>query len=355
MSAPLPRHADKNKRKRISLQAVHTASVFILLVVLCVISMIKTDTFFTWKNLVYNLLTNAAYLGIIACGMTLVMIAGGFDLSVASTTAVCSVIVVLLLQSLDRPGAWYTIPAALFGAVLVGIILGSVNGVLVSYVGVNPFVVTLSTMLIFRGVALVITHGGQTIMVPLVLTNTFRQIYWGRVGLFGSDVYQLPVPILVFVAVFIVSFYLLRFTRFGHYIYAVGGNETASWLAGINTSLVKAVTYTITGFTCAIAAAIYVGMSNTAQAASYQGLEMLVIASVIVGGTPLGGGRGGLVCTLNGLLLLAVIENLLAQFGVHEEYRNILRGSIILIAVTVDVLMRRTRRGRQGDGKRTFS
>jgi len=308
-----------------------------------VISAIKTDTFFTWNNLVYNLLTNAAYLGIIACGMTLVMIAGGFDLSVASTTAVCSVVVVLLLQGLSGQGIWYTIPIALLGAVVVGILLGSVNGVYVSYVGVNPFVVTLSTMLIFRGIALVITHGGQTIMVPLDLSNTFRKIFWGRVNLFGSETYQLPVPILIFTGVFVVCFYLLRFTRFGHYIYAVGGNETASWLAGINTSLVKAATYAITGLTCAIAAAIYVGMSSTAQAASYQGLEMLVIASVIVGGTRLGGGSGSVLCTLNGVLLLSVIENLLTQFGVHGGYRYVVRGSIILTAATVDVLVRRTR------------
>lgn len=343
MREALPSSTRNKERKKVSFQVVQTASVFILLVVLCAISAVKTKTFFTWNNLVYNLLTNAAYLGIIACGMTLVMIAGGFDLSVASTTAVCSVVVVLLLRGLADPGGWYTIPIALLGAIVAGILLGSVNGVVVSYVGVNPFVVTLSTMLIFRGVALVITHGGQTIMVPLVLGSTFRQIYWGRVSLFGNGAYQLPVPILIFVAVLVVCFYLLRFTRFGHYIYAVGGNENASWLAGINTSLVKAATYTITGVTCGIAAVIYAAMSSTAQAASYQGLEMLVIASVIVGGTPLGGGRGSLLCTLNGLLLLSVIENMLSQFGVQEEYRNIVRGGIILIAVTVDVLVRRSR------------
>jgi ribose/xylose/arabinose/galactoside ABC-type transport system permease subunit len=336
----------KRRKGKISFQVVRTASVFILLVALCAVSAVRTRTFFTWNNLVYNLLTNAAYLGIIACGMTLVMIAGGFDLSVGSTTAVCSVIIVLLLRGLGDLGAWFTIPIALLGGAMAGTLLGSFNGVAVAYVGVNPFVVTISTMLIFRGIALVVTYGGQTIMVPLALSDTLRQIYWGRLSLFGSEAYQLPIPILLFVVVFILCFYLLRFTRFGHYIYAVGGNETASWLAGINTSLVKAATYAITGLTCAVAAVIYTGMSSTAQAASYQGLEMLVIASVIVGGTPLGGGRGSLLCTLNGLLLLSVIENLLAQFGVHEEYRNIVRGSIILVAVTVDVLVRRSRRRR---------
>jgi len=285
---------------------------------------------------------------VIACGMTLVMIAGGFDLSVASITAVCSVVAVLTLQALAGPGCWVAIPAAVLATALVGTLLGAVNGAVVAYVGVNPFVVTLSTMLIFRGLGLVMTHGGQSIIVPLDIGKVFRGFYWGRVNLFGSETYRLPVPILIFLAVFVTLHVLLRYTRYGHYVYAVGGNETASWLAGINTARVKALTYTLCGFTCAIAAVMSTGMSNTAQAASYQGLEMVVIASVIVGGTPLGGGSGNLWYTLNGLLLLSVIENLLSQYGVNEEYRNIVRGVIILIVVTVDVAVRRRGQKRRG-------
>ena len=334
--------------RRLSFQTIQTASVFILLVVLCLVSAFQTKTFFTWTNLVDNLLTNAAYVGIIACGMTFVMIAGGFDLSVASITAVCSVVTVLTLQTFGAHGAAIAIPAALLATLFAGGVLGAANGVLVAYVGVNPFVVTLSTMLVFRGLALVITHGGQSIMVPLPLVDAFKQFYWGRIGLGGALGYRLTVPILVFVAVFAICSVALRRTRFGHYVYAVGGNETASWLAGVNTAFVKAVTYTLSGLTCAVAAVIYTGMSNTAQAASYQGLEMVVIASVIVGGTPLGGGQGGLWYTLNGLLVLSVIENLLTQFGVTEEYRNIVRGMIILIVVAVDVAVRRTKTKTRG-------
>jgi ribose/xylose/arabinose/galactoside ABC-type transport system permease subunit len=291
-----------------------------------------------------NLLTNAAYVGIIACGMTFVMIAGGFDLSVASITAVCSVVTVLTLQAFGPHGPWVAVPAALVATALAGAVLGAANGALVAYVGVNPFVVTLSTMLIFRGLALVITHGGQSIEVPLALKDVFRELYWGHVNVFRSADRQVSIPILVFLVVLTVGYTLLRYTRFGHYVYAVGGNETASWLAGVNTHAIKAVTYTISGLTCALAALVYTGMSNTAQAASYQGLEMVVIASVIVGGTPLGGGAGGLLYTLNGLLLLSVIENLLTQFGVTEEYRNIVRGLIIVSVVAVDVTVRRASR-----------
>jgi len=332
--------------RNISFQQIQTASVFVLIIVFCAISAVQIPTFFTWKNLVFNLLTNAACLGIIACGMTLVMISGGFDLSVGSTTAVCSVVAILLLQGLARHGIWIAIPLALTGTALTGILLGAVNGALISYVGVNPFVVTLSTMLVFRGLALILTYGGLSIEVPLSLRGTSRLLYWGQVDLFRSEMHRIPVPIFFFVGVFIVCFYLLRFTRFGRYVYAVGGNETASWLAGVNTSFVKAATYTLCGLTCAISALIYSAQSNTAQAASYQGLEMKTIASVIVGGTPLGGGSGSLLRTLNGLLLLSVIENLLTQFGVPEEYRNIMSGAVILIVVTIDLLVSRTGRER---------
>lgn len=333
--------------RRMSFQTIQTATVLVFLLVLCVVSSMRTETFFTWRNLVDNLLTNAAYLGIIACGMTFVMVAGGFDLSVASITAACSVVTVLVLQAAAGHGVWVAIPAAVAAALAAGALLGAVNGGLIAYVGVNPFVVTLSTMLVFRGVALVMTGGGQTIMTPLEVGKTFREIYWGRLAIFGDGAYALTIPIVLFIAVFAVCQCVLRYTRFGHYVYAVGGNETAAWLAGVRTPRVTAMAYVLCGLTCAVAAVICTGMSNTAQAASYQGLEMMAIASVIVGGTPLGGGRGGLWYTLNGLLLLSVIENLLMQFGVTEEYRNIFRGIILLVVVAIDAAMRR-RQGTRG-------
>ena len=331
------------EERKLSFQFLQAASVLILTVILCVISGFCTENFFSWDNLVYNLLTNAACLGIIACGMTFVMIGGGFDLSVGAGTAVCSVVAVLVLRQFASAGIAVAIPAAIVGAATAGMLLGIFNGTMVSYVGVNPFVTTLSTMLVFRGIALLLTSGGQTIMVPLKLSKTFGEIYWAKVPVFGSEAYQLTVPILVMIGVFAVSIYVLRFTRFGHYVYAVGGNENAAWLAGINTKLVKMSTYGICGLACGIAAVIFTAMSSTAQASSYVGLEFEAIASVIVGGTALGGGSGSLLCTINGLLLLQVIGNLLGQFGADEEARRIVRGLIILIVVTIDVLVKRTR------------
>lgn len=336
----------KAVKSKLTFQVIQAGTVLLLLVVLCAVSATQTDTFFTWRNLVYTLLTNAAYIGIMACGMTFVMIAGGFDLSVASTTVVCSVVAVLMLHAMEPHSIWLAITVAVLVTAAVGTVLGATNGAFISYVGVNPFVTTLSTMLIFRGVALILTSGGQMLQAPLKFSDTLFDVALGQVNLFGSEKYQLTWPILIFVVVFVISYYVLRYTRFGHYIYAHGGNESAAWLAGVNTSLVNTATYAICGLTCAIAALLLTATSTTAEASSLMGLELIVIAAVIVGGTPLGGGSGGLFLTLIGLMLLRVIENLLSHFEIQEEGRNLVRGGIILVVVTIDVLVRGT--GKKG-------
>jgi len=218
-------------------------TIVVLLGMLCAFASVKSPTFLSWGNIVDNLMTNAVALGVIALGMTFVMVAGGFDLSVGSTTVVCMVVLVMTMDALSGYGAMFAIPAALLLTLLVGAVLGAVNGIFIAYVGVNPFVVTLSTMLVFRGLALIITGGGQTQQVAdIELGAGFSRLYEAQVPLFGRD-YQVSVPILIFIAAFVIGYYLLRFTRFGHYIYAIGGNEEAAWLAGVNTKRIKAVTY----------------------------------------------------------------------------------------------------------------
>lgn len=329
------------KPKLFSFSRLQRITILLLLGLLCAYASVKSPTFLSWANIVENLMTNAAALGVIALGMTFVMVAGGFDLSVGSTTVVCMIVLVMMMNLLSGCGAVFAISAAILVTLLVGAALGAVNGMLIAYIGVNPFVVTLSTMLVFRGIALIITGGGQTQQVAdMELSAAFSTIYEAQIPLLGCD-YSIPLPILIFIAVFVVGYYLLRFTRFGHYIYAIGGNEEAAWLAGVNTKGTKAVTYVLCGLTCAIAAAILVAMTNTAGAESQKGKELEVIASVIVGGTPLGGGSGGLGSTLIGLMLLRIIINLLTQFNVGAEYRPVVTGLIIVIVVTIDVLAKR--------------
>jgi ribose/xylose/arabinose/galactoside ABC-type transport system permease subunit len=331
-------------RHGLSFRKMQRASILVLLVVLCAIASFNTPTFLTWLNLVDNLLTSAAPIGVIALGMTFVMIAGGFDLSVASTTAVCTVVLVMVMNALGALDAPGTIVVAILLTGLVGTALGAVNGILIAYVGVNPFVVTLSTMLVFRGLALILTGGGQSLQVAdIAMRNRFTWFYDTQFALFGHN-HQISMPIIIFLVLFAVGIYLLKFTRFGHYIYAIGGNEEAAWLAGVNTRLIKACTYALCGFTCAVAAVIFLAMTATAQPEAHMGRELTVIASVIVGGTPLGGGSGGLVLTLMGLLLLRLISNLLTQFNISDAYRPVVTGLIIVIVVTIDVSARR--RGR---------
>ncbi len=322
----------------------HQGVTFLLLIVLCIITAALTDTFLNWYNLVQNLLTNAVPLGIIACGMTLVMIGGGFDLSVGSITAVSAVVSVLVLQRMAGASPILAGWSALGVCLSAGLLLGLVNGIFIAYLRINPFVVTLSNMFIFRSFAYVLTHGGQSIQIPTELFKHFRVINWGSMDpvryFTNSSSYPVPYPIFIFLGVFLIVFYLLRFTRFGYYIYALGGNENASWLAGINTRFVKMATYALCGLSCALAGFIFCAQSRTAEAASYYGFEMEAIAAVIVGGTPLGGGTGGLFGTLNGVLLLRVIDNLLPQFGVSSEYRLMVNGAIVLIVVAIDTLVR---------------
>lgn len=319
----------------LSFQKIQQFSTAALTVALCIISVANATSIPRWAD---NLLTYAAGVGIIACGMTFVMIAGGFDLSVGSIAAVCGVVAVIVMQRLAGGSAAMAIGAAVLAALAAGIVLGAINGMLIAYIGVNPFVVTLSTMFVFRGIGLVITSGGQSQAVPVKFADAFARFYWG--GLQAGRL-KVSIPLIVFAVVFLACLHLLRLTRLGHYVYATGGNARASWLAGINTKRITAITYVLSGLVCAIAALLWTALSNTAQASSYQGKEMIVIASVIVGGTPLGGGRGGLFSTLCGLLLLCTIEQLLTQFGVDPQYRLIVTGLIIVAVVAIDASVKR--------------
>lgn len=394
-------------RANMSFRKMQQATIMLLLVALCVYASFESKTFWSWANIVDNLLTNAAAFGVIALGMTFVMIGGGFDLSVAATTVVCSVVLVQVMDGLSPSGHAFAVATAMAVTALVGIALGAVNGVLVAYVGVNPFVVTLSTMFIFRGIALIMTEGGQSLQVAdLDLRTGFEWVYSAKFAVFeglnqlitmalvasaiwatwrairrftrfaggagmtvkakavlatGGAVltallyllmrfviwgpgYDVSMPIIVFAGTFAVGVYCLNYTRFGHYVFALGGNEEATWLAGVDTRLVKTVTYAICGLTCAIASIVLVSMTSTADASTHTGKELDVIASVIVGGTPLGGGSGGLGLTFTGLLLLRVISNLLTDFSVDSAYRMPVTGFIILVVVAIDVLVRRRSR-----------
>lgn len=327
--------------RKVNITRLRQGATWLLLAGLCAVTWGLTDNFLTWYNLVENLLTNAVPIAIIAFGMTLVMIGGGFDLSVGSNVATSAVVLVLVLQAIAGAHPVVAILVALAATLATATLLGALNGAMIAYVGVNPFVVTLSTMYVYRSTALVLARGGQSIQVPAALIEPLRSLYWDGVQV-GK--YCVPYPVFIAVGVFLAAYYLLRLTRHGYYMYALGGNERASWLAGIRTRRVKFATYALLGLACGVAAFVLATSSRTAEASGYQGYEMMAIAAVIVGGTPLGGGTGGLFGTLAGLLLLELIENLLSQFQVPSPYHPMVAGAIILVVVAADSLMRRQTR-----------
>lgn len=310
-----------------------------LFLALCLVCSVRQPEFLSWNNLVNNVLVNAAPYGIMACGMTLVMIGGGFDLSIGSMAAVCSVVAGAVCVRAAPTGPAAALVLAVLAALLAGTVLGSVNGAFISYLRINPFVVTLSFMLIYRSLALVLSGGGKPITIH---NDAFQALNWGSVNLLGRvSRGGVPVPILVLIGIVAPTILALRLTRFGRHLYALGGNEEVSWLSGVNTARLKFATYCLMGTAAALGSVIVTAKTVIGDASGFRGDEMQVIAAVIIGGTPLGGGSGSASGTVLGLLVLVVIQNLLTLAGVGSDYRDMVNGAIILIVVAAEAIAKR--------------
>ena len=267
--------------------------VLVAFVLLVAFMFAATSTFGTYQNLI-NVLQQNSIIGIIACGMTFAIILGGFDLSVGSVTALASVVGATIMIDLGTPG----IPIGIIGAVAACLFVGATNGWLIAYLGVNPFVATLGTMTVVRGLIYVATNASPRFGVPY----SFTTLGMGR--LFG-----VPNPAIVFLIVAASLGFVLHRTRFGHYVYAVGGNPVASAQMGVNAARVRFAVYVLVSLCAAISGVILVGQTASATPQAALGYELTAIAAVIVGGAPLGGGRGRMSGTIVGVFLLGVVAN----------------------------------------------
>jgi ribose/xylose/arabinose/galactoside ABC-type transport system permease subunit len=294
--------------------------VLITFVVLVSAMFATTSTFGTYQNLI-NVLQQNSIIGIIACGMTFAIILGGFDLSVGSVTALASVVGATLMIDLGTPG----IPIGIIGAVVACLLVGATNGWLIAYLGVNPFVATLGTMTVVRGLIYVATNASPRFGVPY----SFTTLGMGR--LFG-----VPNPAILFLIVAVALGFVLHRTRFGHYVYAVGGNPVASAQMGVNAARVRFAVYVLVSLCAAISGIILVGETATATPQAALGYELTAIAAVIVGGASLGGGRGRLTGTIIGVFLLGVVANGLNLFGVSPFWQPVATGLILIAAVAFD-------------------
>ncbi|WP_239740661.1 ribose ABC transporter permease [Mammaliicoccus sp. P-M59] len=293
---------------------------FIGLILLIVVISIMNSAFLDLSNLL-NLLRQVSINGLIAFGMTFVILTGGIDLSVGSILALSSAFTAILITSGLDP------IVALIVGVLGGFLLGVFNGVLVTFGSMAPFIATLATMTIFRGLTLVVTDGN-----PITnLGDSYMFQLFGKGYFFG-----IPVPAVTMIIVFIILAIILQKTTFGRHTYAIGGNEVASKISGIKVNRVKILIYGISGLMSALAGAFLTSRLNSAQPTAGTSYELDAIAAVVLGGTSLTGGKGRIVGTLIGVLIIGVLNNGLNLLGVSSFYQQVVKGIVILIAVLID-------------------
>ncbi|WP_337914408.1 ribose ABC transporter permease [Vibrio cholerae] len=300
---------------------IEQKSLIALLFLVVVVSFLNPN-FFTVDNLL-NILRQTSVNAIIAVGMTLVILTAGIDLSVGSVLALCGAFAATLV-AMEVP-VLVAVPTAL----LAGAALGAISGIIIAKGKVQAFIATLVTMTLLRGVTMVYTDGRP---ISTGFTDTADTFAW-----FGTGyALGIPVPVWLMVVVFAGAWYLLNHTRFGRYVYAVGGNESATRLSGINVDRVKIGVYAICGLLAALAGIIVTSRLSSAQPTAGMGYELDAIAAVVLGGTSLMGGKGRMMGTLIGALIIGFLNNALNLLDVSSYYQMIAKAVVILLAVLVD-------------------
>ena len=283
--------------------------------------------FFTADNLL-NVTLQISITAIIAVGMTFVILTEGIDLSVGSLVAFVGVVGTMLLK-VELPYAAAFV-LSLLASLFVGAVSGGIAGLFITRFRITPFIVTLALMTIWRGAAFVVTEGRPVWELP----EAFASLGSGRT-------LGIPNPTIIMIIIFILAHVSLTRTKFGRYVYAIGGNIEASRLAGINTSKVLVQVYTISGTLSALSGVLLASRMNSGQPNSGLMYELDVIAAVVVGGTSLSGGRGSIIGTLIGSLLIGILRNGLNLLNVGSYVQQVVVGAVILLAVLLDQMRKR--------------
>ena len=297
--------------------------LIIIIIILIIALSIKDRNFFTLRSLT-SILDHTTTIGIMAAGMTVLLISGSFDLSVGSAMAFTGIIIIML-----QP---YGLFISILGGVMAGTMIGVINGLLVVKGRINAFIATLGTMVIFRGLGLALT-GSSPIKGTI---EAYKVIGHGQ--FFGINY-----SVLYLIATYLIVRYMLRYTKFGRSDYAIGGNVISARLAGINVNLLTFLYFVFCSFTAAISGVILSSRVNTANAIFGDGTNLTVIAAAVLGGTSLFGGKGSVIGTIQGVLILGLIERAMVVFNVDTNYQLLVRGLIILIVVVTDTLISRRR------------
>lgn len=297
-------------------------AILVILIILCVLAAVSTPVFATSRNIM-SVLQRTATTGIVAIGMTFVIGTGGIDLSVGGQVTIIGIVSAMLFTN------GVPMPIILLIMLAMGILLGLINGVLVSYLKIVPIMVTLAIQLITFGISLYITEGRQF----LIKVDAFR--FFGLGKIMG-----ISTPIWIFAIVAIIAWLLIKKFTIGRKILAVGSNAKGAWYAGLNVLKITIIAYVISGICSAISSVIMTSKLMSASASVGEGMEMDAIAAVVIGGTSMAGGNGYIVGTVAGALIITVITNWMTLADVNPYLRDVVKGLIIIVALLLDNVRR---------------
>lgn len=318
--------------RRVDLRAL---SPFLALAVLLVLGAVTSPVFLTVDNLT-NVATRASFIAVIAVGATFVIAAGGLDLSVGSMAALTAGVMILAMNAVGGAD-WTTIAVGMAVAIAVGLACGLFNGLVVTFGRIEPFIVTLGAMGIFRALVVFFAAGGTITMADFALRETYRPIYFGKF-------LGVPIPVLVFLTVAAVASIVLYRTAFGRHVVAIGSNEDVARFSGVPIRRVRTLTYVIQGLCVGIAILIYVPRLGSATPTTGILWELQAITAVVIGGTALRGGTPFVWGTVVGAIILELVANIMVLSDVVSEYLvGAVQGAIIIIAMLVQRSLRQAR------------
>ncbi|QRM55857.1 ABC transporter permease [Sinorhizobium sp. BG8] len=327
-------HASPAKPGFFTAAALQKAVAFVVLIAMLIYFSVATANFMTQSNMI-GIMQATAVNGVLAVACTFVIVSGGIDLSVGTLMTFCAVITGVLLTFLKLPMA-----VGIVGAMATGAFCGAVSGTIIAKFKIPPFIATLGMMLILKGLSLVISG-----VKPIYFNDTPNFTMISVDSFVGQIVPGLEIPngVLILFAVALVASIILTRTLLGRYIFALGSNEEAARLSGVNVDRWKILTYALGGLVCGIAGLLIASRLNSAQPALGQGYELDAIAAVVIGGTSLSGGRGTILGTIIGAFIISVLNNGLRIMGVAQEWQIVVTGIIIIVAVFVDMVLRKQR------------
>jgi ribose transport system permease protein len=323
MAITLDQTIDQRQRSWLSqLLASQMFWVLVAVIIACIYLSFATDSFATSKNL-FNITRNVTFTAIVALGMTIVIISGGIDLSVGSVLCLCSMILAVVMH------AGFNIYIGISAAIITSLIIGGFNGVLIAYLGMPPFVVTLGMLSIARSLAMVASN--NTVVYQFGPDHDKLLALGGGAWLFG-----IANPVLYMIVLALITGFVLRWTRFGRYVFAIGGNEHAATLTGVPVRKIKVAVYMISGLSAGIAGIVETGWLGAVTTNIGNGMELQVIAAAVIGGANLAGGIGTAFGALIGAALIEIIRNSLGLLGINAFWQGTFIGGAILVAVLFD-------------------